>query len=82
MCYCLFKVTIIKIVIYLGKYSRSVQTSYMLIYNNQNNSIPGADSARLHRTSAGTEDGRETESGVYGRSAQGGEKRHFLTIRK
>lgn len=65
-----------------GKYSRSTQTSYMLIYNNQNISIPGADSARLHRTSAGTEDGRETESGVYGRSAQGREKRHFLTIRK
>lgn len=32
MFYCLFKVTILKIVIYLGKYSRSVQTSYMLIY--------------------------------------------------
>lgn len=82
MFYCLFKVTILKIVIYLGKYSRSVQTSYMLIYNNKNISIPGADSAGLHRTSAGTEDGRETESGVYGRSAQGREKRHFLTIRK
>lgn len=45
-------------------------------------SLPGADSAGLHRTCVGTEDGGETESGVYGRSAQGGEKRHFLTIRK
>lgn len=27
---CLFKVTILKIVIYLGKYSRSVQTSYTI----------------------------------------------------
>lgn len=32
-------------------------------------SIPGADSAGLHRTCVGTEDGGETESGVYGRSA-------------
>lgn len=30
MFYCLFKVTILKIVIYLGKYSRSVQTSYTI----------------------------------------------------
>lgn len=75
MFYCLF--TVLYFVFYLANTldprKHHTQSKY---------SIPGADSAGLHRTSAGTEDGRETESGVYRRSAQGREKRHFLTIRK
>lgn len=70
MFYCLF--TVLYFVIYLAN----------TLDPRKHHTIPGADSAGLHRACAGTEDGRETESGVYGRSAQGGEKRHFLTIRK